>query len=58
LNRLSNEIDEKSILASDYSIIVENIPRDAKEIEIREFFSNIREKQLEIKKICIGFRIH
>lgn len=35
INKLVNLIDERSILVSDYSITVENIPRDAKEEEIK-----------------------
>ncbi|CAD8174102.1 unnamed protein product [Paramecium pentaurelia] len=57
INILANKIDEKSILASDYSIIVENIPRDAKEEEIKEFFSKINNHEYKIQKICMGFQI-
>lgn len=57
INILANKIDEKSILASDYSIIVENIPRDAKEEEIREFFSKINNHEYKIEKVCMGFQI-
>lgn len=52
---MANKIDEKSILASDYSIIVENIPRDAKEEEIKEFFSKISNHEYKIQKICMGY---
>lgn len=39
INKIAMELDDAAILASDYSIIVYNIPRKAKEAEIREFFS-------------------
>lgn len=39
INKIAMELDDAAILASDFSIFVENIPRDAKEEEIREFFS-------------------
>ncbi|CAK64281.1 unnamed protein product (macronuclear) [Paramecium tetraurelia] len=57
INLLANKIDEKSILASDYSIIIENIPRDAKEEEIRQFFSKINNVEYKIQKICMGYQI-
>lgn len=57
VNKLANEIDENSVLAQDFSIIVENLPRDADEAEIRKYFSNVDEKELQIKKVCLGYRI-
>lgn len=42
-------------MASDYSVIVENIPRDATENEIREFFSTVNRKPLIVKKVSVGY---
>lgn len=34
INKIAMELDNAAILASDYSILVENLPEDAKETEI------------------------
>lgn len=39
ISKIAMELDDAAILASDFSIIVENIPRDAKETEIYEYFT-------------------
>jgi len=35
LNKIAMELDDASILASDYSIVVSNLPRNATELEIK-----------------------
>ncbi|CAD8068986.1 unnamed protein product [Paramecium sonneborni] len=61
MNLTAIEVDNSIVTISDYSIQVSNLPLDATEQEIQEFFSIIEkkgvEKQLEIKKICLGYNI-
>lgn len=39
INKIAMDLDDAVVLASDYSIIVYNIPKEANEEEIKEFFS-------------------
>ena len=52
------ELDDAAILASDYSIFIENIPRDAKENELTQFFTQVFQNEaVELRKLCIAYEI-
>ncbi|CAD8173577.1 unnamed protein product [Paramecium pentaurelia] len=58
INKIAMELDDAAILASDFSILVENIPRDAKEPEIQEYFSqSFQNETVELRKLCIAYEI-
>ncbi|CAK82673.1 unnamed protein product (macronuclear) [Paramecium tetraurelia] len=58
INKIAMELDDAAILASDFSIFVENIPREAKEIEIQEYFSQqFQNTNVELRKLCIAYEI-
>ncbi|CAD8109214.1 unnamed protein product [Paramecium primaurelia] len=61
MNLTALEVDNAVITISDFSIQVSNLPLDATEQEIKEFFSKIEkkgvEKQLHIQSICLGWNI-
>ncbi|CAD8121477.1 unnamed protein product [Paramecium sonneborni] len=58
INKIAMELDDAAILASDFSIIVENIPRDAKEPEIQEYFTqSFQNETVELRKLCIAYEI-
>ncbi|CAK66150.1 unnamed protein product (macronuclear) [Paramecium tetraurelia] len=58
ISKIAMELDDAAILASDFSIIVENIPRDAKEPEIQEYFSQpFQNETVEFRKLCIAYEI-
>ncbi|CAD8062591.1 unnamed protein product [Paramecium sonneborni] len=61
MNLTAIEVDNSVVTISDYSIQVSNLPLNATEQEIKDFFSKIEkkgvDKQLEIQKICLGYNI-
>ncbi|CAD8126273.1 unnamed protein product [Paramecium sonneborni] len=58
INKIAMELDDAAILASDYSIFVENIPRDAKENELNQFFTQLFQNEtVELRKLCIAYEI-
>lgn len=55
---VASELDETCVLASDYSILVENLPKDAKLSEITDFFKkDVGDTKVELKKVSMGYEM-
>ena len=59
MNLTVAEVDRAVISISDFSIQVNNLPKDATAEEIKQFFSQIdkSKNKLQVEQVCMGYNI-